>query len=161
LHTLVINGAECEPYLTCDDRIIREYSANVIDGIRIMAYAPGVENIVIGIENNKPEAQAAMREAATAFPNIQVVGLPMCYPMGTVSGGAIQQPRNLRVLLGTKVQDVIDYCQGFREEPTRLISGGPMMGNVLPLRVVAAGDGSHQPVSDHHHGCILSPAPNN
>lgn len=83
LHTLVINGAECEPYLTCDDRVMREYSADVIDGCRIMAYALGVENIVIGIENNKPEAQAAMRAAATAFPNVQVVGLPMRYPMGS------------------------------------------------------------------------------
>lgn len=83
LHTLVINGAECEPYLTCDDRLMREYSAHTIDGIRIMRnYALGVENIIIGIENNKPQAQAAMREAATAFPNIQVVGLPMRYPMG-------------------------------------------------------------------------------
>ncbi len=183
LHTLVINGAECEPYLTCDDRIMREYSANVIDGIRIMAYALGVENIIIGIENNKPQAQTAMREAATAFPNIQVVGLPMRYPMGsekhliqtltgqetpargltadigivvhnpatalavrdalregkplvsrvvTVSGGAVREPRNLKVLLGTKVQDLIDYCGGFTTEPTRLISGGPMMGNALP-----------------------------
>ncbi|MBJ6611983.1 MAG: electron transport complex subunit RsxC [Candidatus Thiothrix moscowensis] len=183
LHTLVINGAECEPYLTCDDRLMREYSANVIDGCRIMAYALGVDNIIIGIENNKPQAQAAMREAATAFPNIQVVGLPMRYPMGsekhlvqtltgletpargltadigivvhnpatalavrdalregkplvsrvvTVSGGAVRQPRNLRVLLGTKVQDVIDHCEGFNVEPARLISGGPMMGNLLP-----------------------------
>jgi electron transport complex protein RnfC len=183
LHTLVINGAECEPYLTCDDRVMREYSAHVIDGIRIMAYALGVENIIIGIENNKPQAQAAMREAAAAFPNIQVVGLPMRYPMGsekhlvqtltgketpargltadigivvhnpatalavrdalregkplvsrvvTVSGGAIRQPRNLRVPLGVKVQDLLDYCGGFSSEPTRLISGGPMMGNALP-----------------------------
>ncbi len=183
LHTLVINGAECEPYLTCDDRIMREYATNVIDGIRIMAYALGVENIIIGIENNKPQAQAAMREAATAFPAIQVVGLPMRYPMGsekhlvqtltgqetpargltadigivvhnpatalavrdalregkplvtrvvTVSGGAIRQPRNIRVPLGTKVQDVLDFCGGFNSEPARLISGGPMMGNALP-----------------------------
>ena len=183
LHTLVINGAECEPYLTCDDRVMREYSAHIIDGIRIMAYALGVENIIIGIENNKPQAQDAMREAAKDFPFIQVVGLPMRYPMGsekhlvqtltgletpargltadigivvhnpatalavrdalregkplvsrvvTVSGGAIRKPRNLRVPLGVKVQDVLDYCGGFNGEPSRLISGGPMMGNALP-----------------------------
>ena len=183
LHTLVINGAECEPYLTCDDRVMREYSVQVLDGIRLMAYALGVENVIIGIENNKPQAQAAMREVAKPFSNIQVVGLPMRYPMGsekhlvqtltgqetpargltadigivvhnpatalavrdalregkplvsrvvTVSGSAISQPRNVRVLLGTKVQDVLDFCGGFRTEPQRLISGGPMMGNVLP-----------------------------
>ncbi|HSO83415.1 RnfABCDGE type electron transport complex subunit C, partial [Thiocapsa sp.] len=68
LHTLVINGAECEPYLTCDDRLMREHADAVVDGIRIMAHALGVERIVIGIENNKPEAQAAMAVAASVDP---------------------------------------------------------------------------------------------
>jgi len=63
LHTLVINGAECEPYLTCDDRLMREHADQVIDGIRIMAHALGVARVLIGIENNKPEAQAAMAAA--------------------------------------------------------------------------------------------------
>ncbi len=183
LHTLVINGAECEPYLTCDDRLMREHTAQVLDGARIMAHALGVTQIIIAIENNKPQAQAAMTGAAADSPAVRVAGLPMRYPMGsekhlvqtltgretpargltadigvvvhnpatafavhqalrlgwplvsrlvTVSGGAITRPRNLRVPLGTPVQQLIDYCGGFREEPTRLISGGPMMGNPLP-----------------------------
>jgi len=91
LHTLVINGAECEPYLTCDDRLMREQPEEVLDGVRIMAHALGVSHILIGIENNKPEAQAALREAArkalatqdAAAPTIRVVGLPTRYPMGS------------------------------------------------------------------------------
>lgn len=183
LHTLVINGAECEPYLTCDDRLMQEQAPGIIDGIRIMARALGVAHIIIGIENNKPAAQAAMQDAARPWPEITVARLPARYPMGsekhlvqtltgretpargltadigvvvhnvatafavhdalrnghpllsrvvTVSGGAIRAPRNLRVLIGTTVNDLIEYCGGFSEEPARLISGGPMMGQPLP-----------------------------
>jgi electron transport complex protein RnfC len=61
----------------------------------------------------------------------------------TVSGGAIQQPRNLRVLLGTPLSQLIDYCGGFTEEPARLISGGPMMGQPLPSTRVPTVKGSN------------------
>jgi Na+-translocating ferredoxin:NAD+ oxidoreductase subunit C len=183
LHTLILNGAECEPYLTCDDRLMREQPDEVLDGARIMARALEVSNILIGIENNKPEAQASMALAAKAFDSIRIANLPMRYPMGsekhlvqtltgretpargltadigvvvhnpatalavhealrygrplvsrvmTVSGGAIKRPSNLRVPLGTPVQHIIDHCGGFATEPTRLVSGGPMMGQPLP-----------------------------
>ncbi|MCU7810652.1 MAG: RnfABCDGE type electron transport complex subunit C [Candidatus Thiodiazotropha sp. (ex Notomyrtea botanica)] len=83
LHTLVINGAECEPYLTCDDRLMREKPSEVLDGVRLMARALGVNRILIAIENNKPEAQAAMRDAAQQHDEVIVVGLPTRYPMGS------------------------------------------------------------------------------
>lgn len=83
LDTLVINGAECEPYLTCDDRLMQERSDAVIDGIRIMAHALGVDRIVIGIENNKPDAQRAMEAAAKPFPDVEIARLPTRYPMGS------------------------------------------------------------------------------
>jgi electron transport complex protein RnfC len=83
IHTLVINGAECEPYLTCDDRLMREQSEAVVDGVRLMAHALGVQRIVIAIENNKPEAQAAMAVAASVDPNIRLARLPTRYPMGS------------------------------------------------------------------------------
>jgi len=183
LKTLVINGAECEPYLTCDDRLMREHSAEVIDGIRIMAHALGVEKVIVGIENNKPDAQSAMETAALDYPQVSIARLPTRYPMGsekhlvqtltgletpargltadigvvvhnvatalavhdalrqgrplvsrvvTVSGGAVREPRNLRVLIGTPVDDLLNHCGGFSSTPARLISGGPMMGQVLP-----------------------------
>jgi Na+-translocating ferredoxin:NAD+ oxidoreductase subunit C len=83
LHTLVINGSECEPYLTCDDRLMREHPEQVLDGVRIMAHALGVRQIIIGIESNKPEAIAALKEAAKPFAGIEVVKLPARYPMGS------------------------------------------------------------------------------
>ncbi|MBK1699359.1 electron transport complex subunit RsxC [Thiococcus pfennigii] len=83
LHTLVINGSECEPYLTCDDRLMREQSAQVLDGVRIMAHALGVGHIIVAIESNKPEALAAMRTAATGRAEIEIAALPTRYPMGS------------------------------------------------------------------------------
>lgn len=85
LEILLVNGAECEPYLTCDDRVMREYTAEVIDGARIMAHALGAPRVVVGIEENKPQAIAAMREVAatiTSLPNVEVAAVPVQYPMG-------------------------------------------------------------------------------
>lgn len=83
LHTLVINGSECEPYLTCDDRLMREQATEVLDGVRIMARALGVSRILVAIEDNKPDAQAAMGSAAAGFAEVRVVRLPNRYPMGS------------------------------------------------------------------------------
>jgi electron transport complex protein RnfC len=83
IEILLINGAECEPYLTCDDRVMREFSAEVADGARIMAHALGAPRIVIGIESNKPAAIAAMRDAAKSVPGFDVVAVPVQYPMGS------------------------------------------------------------------------------
>lgn len=83
LETLVLNGAECEPYLTCDDRIMQERAEEVVDGARIMAHSFGVKRIVIAIETNKPQALEKMRAAAAPFAEVTVVGLPVQYPMGS------------------------------------------------------------------------------
>ena len=83
LDTLVINGAECEPYITCDDRLMREAADEIVDGVRIMAYALAVERVIIAIERNKPRAMAAMREAARADSSIRVQGVPTRFPMGS------------------------------------------------------------------------------
>jgi len=208
LHTLVINGAECEPYLTCDDRLMREQTQAVLDGVRIIAHALGVSRVLIAIENNKPAAQRAMEAAIASLEpavtgagnpvpgagEIRVAHLPTRYPMGsekhlvqtlvgletpargltadigvvvhnpatalavhdalrhgrplvsrvmTVSGGAINRPANLRVPLGTPLQHLIDHCGGFRVEPARLVSGGPMMGQPLPGTRVPTVKGSN------------------
>lgn len=82
LDTLLLNGAECEPYLTCDDRVMREYADEVIDGARIMAHALGVKRIVIGIEQNKPQAIEIMGRAAAPF-GIEIAAVPVQYPMGS------------------------------------------------------------------------------
>ena len=85
LHTLVINGAECEPYITCDDRLMQEQPTEILGGVQVMARALGVQRALIAIENNKPQAQAAMRKAAATLHDldVQIVGLPARYPLGS------------------------------------------------------------------------------
>ena len=75
--TLILNGAECEPYLTCDDALMRERTDAVVRGAKYMAQALGVGRILVAIEKNKPEAIAAF--AAT---ELTVVPLKKQYPMG-------------------------------------------------------------------------------
>ena len=183
IDTLIINGGECEPYLTCDDRLMREGAGYVVEGVRLIANGLGAKRTVIAIEDNKPEALEAMRVAAAAHPGISVLRVPSRYPMGsekqlvttvtgreipagrlsaeigvsvhnvgtalavcravrfgkplvsrvvTVGGGAIRNPRNVVVPIGTPAADLVEFCGGFTVTPTRVLMGGPMMGQVLP-----------------------------
>lgn len=81
--TILINGAECEPYLTCDDRLMREHSREIVDGTRLLMRAARVSKAVIGIEENKPEAIAAMDRAVASEDGISVVVLKKKYPQGS------------------------------------------------------------------------------
>ena len=82
IDTLIVNGAECEPYLTADDRLMQEYSRQIITGSLIAAKILKVDCILIGVEKNKPEAIRLLKEAARSFRNIQVVPLDVRYPQG-------------------------------------------------------------------------------
>ncbi len=82
LKTLIINGAECEPYITCDDRLMRDRSTEIIKGIRILQRILKPEKCLIGIEDNKPEAIEALRRANQEDSIITVVAIPTLYPSG-------------------------------------------------------------------------------
>jgi electron transport complex protein RnfC len=79
---LILNGTECEPYLTSDDRIMRERPQEILIGGAIMMKALGVTRGYVGIEENKPAAIASMTAAAKDFPQIEVVTLKKRYPQG-------------------------------------------------------------------------------
>ena len=80
---LMLNGCECEPFLTCDHRIMVEYSDALIDGIRILQHFVQAEKIYIGIEANKPDAIAILREASAASTlPLEVAPLRVKYPQG-------------------------------------------------------------------------------
>ena len=182
VHTLAVNGAECEPYMTCDDRLMRERAEHIVDGVRLMLHALQAPNAVIAIEDNKPEAVASMKAACQLERQIRVVVVPSRYPAGsakqliqiltgletpaggrgtdtgvlvhnvgtayavhralrqahplisrivTVTGGAVAKPQNLEAPIGTLVEDLLAFCGG-ATDITRLLMGGPMMGQPLP-----------------------------
>jgi electron transport complex protein RnfC len=83
VHTLLINGCECEPYLTCDHRVMVEHADDLIAGIRYGMRAVGAERAIVGIEDNKPDAVAAIRRAAPAGSNIFAEEVPTKYPQGS------------------------------------------------------------------------------
>ena len=86
IHTLVVNGCECEPYLTCDHRLMLEYPADLLDGIRLAMKAVGADRAVIGVEDNKMDAVAAIAEAIRNDPrgdcDIEVQAVETKYPQG-------------------------------------------------------------------------------
>ncbi len=79
---LLINACECEPYLTCDDALMRAYASNIMEGIELMMKASGVRRAVIGIERNKPEAIAALRNVLDPTWPIEICPLKTKYPQG-------------------------------------------------------------------------------
>ena len=81
IQTLLVNGAECEPFITCDDVLMQNHPEQVVEGALIVAEALGCERVLCGIEDNKPDAIEAMRAAAhnTIF---EVHPVPTVYPMG-------------------------------------------------------------------------------
>ena len=179
---VIANGAECEPYLTCNDQLMRTKAAEIVEGLElILRLFPNAEG-VIGIEKNKPQAIAAMEQAASGKKRISVRALETKYPQGgehnlikvivgadypvkmlpadmgcivdnvgtiyaiqravcygeplfthvlTVTGEAIAKPGNFIVRDGTNVRELLEECGGFREDPKKVLAGGPMMGFAL------------------------------
>lgn len=79
---VIINAAECEPCLSCDDMLMREHAAEIVKGVQLLVKAAGVSRGVIGIENNKPEAIAALTAACATAPEVEVAVLKVKYPQG-------------------------------------------------------------------------------
>ena len=185
---LVINGAECEPYVTSDTRTMLDRVADMKRALLAMNEYFGIKDIVIGIENNKKAAiksmMSLMKEmAAEGKCRFTVKALPAVYPQGgekvliyhtvgrtvpvgklpidvgcivvncttlaaigsyletgmplvakcvTVDGGAVKEPKNAIVPIGTAMADVLDFCGGLTETPDKVVYGGPMMGITVP-----------------------------
>jgi len=82
IDTILVNGAECEPYLTTDHRLMVEYPEKIVFGLKAIMKAVGVERGIIGVEKNKPDAILALREASKNEKNIQIATLKVKYPQG-------------------------------------------------------------------------------
>lgn len=79
---LIINGSECEPYVTADDRLMREHPHEIVLGARIMARVLGVETVVLAVEENKPEAFEALSNATMRYVGFNVFRMKKKYPQG-------------------------------------------------------------------------------
>lgn len=173
--TLIINGAECEPYLTADSRLMEENSREIFAGVELTARCLGVKKIYIGIEENKPEAIKAfskiggikvkvlkseypqggekqliqnilgkeiprgklpfdigvvVQNVATSYAIYEAVykNKPLIERLVTVTGSCVANPKNLWVRLGTPIKNLLEFCGPLKEEPEKIIMGGPMMG---------------------------------
>lgn len=82
IDTVILNGAECEPYLTADHRLMAEESESIVYGLKAIMKAVGVKKGYIGIEDNKPDAIEAMMKASANEPEIEIVSLETKYPQG-------------------------------------------------------------------------------
>lgn len=179
IDTIIVNCAECEPYLTSDYRKMLEEPEKLIRGLEIeLSLFPKAKG-VLAIEDNKPDCIELLRKLTrekenifvhalkTKYPqgserqliyavigrainskmlpadkgcvvnNVDTViaicnaieeGLPLIYRIVTVTGDAIKNPRNLKVRTGTLYSELVEEAGGFRRNPEKIISGGPMMG---------------------------------
>lgn len=181
--TIVINGAECEPYITSDTRTMIDRSEDVMEGAKLVKKFLQVRKLIFGIEDNKPTCIRMYREFVKNEPGMEVQSLPSLYPQGgekvliyhttgrivpegklpldvgvvvlncttlaniasycrtgmplvekciTVDGSAVLKPKNVIVPIGMRLNDVFEACGGFKEEPRKVLYGGPMMGIAVP-----------------------------
>lgn len=127
IDTLIVNGAECEPYLTCDHRVMLEWPTAVMDGIRLAMRACGARRAVIGVEDNKPDAIATLTAALPADGSIRVQAVATKYPQGAA--------------------DILVYTLTGREVPAgqRSSAVGVLVSNVMTLatlgQLLPAGEG--------------------
>ena len=182
--TFIVNGAECEPFITSDHRTMLEDAQNVIDGaLEIMKWLETAMGY-IGIEQNKPDAIAQFDRmiAEQGITNLKTFKLLDKYPKGaervliyeitgqhcpagvlpadlgvivsnvtsvaffgqylkdgiplikkrmTIDGDAVKEPKNIIAPIGTQIHDIMEFCGGYKEEPTKILMGGPMMGRAI------------------------------
>lgn len=180
---IVLNGAECEPYITSDTRTMIDRADEVWAGVLLLKKIYNPQKVIIGIEKNKPQCISIFEKLVAGESGVEVHALPSMYPQGgekvlirqttgrivgegqlplnvgvvvinvttlasvmqyintgmplvekcvTVDGGAVANPQNVIVPIGTRMQDVFDFCGGFKCEPKKVLYGGPMMGIAVP-----------------------------
>ena len=143
LKTLIVNGAECEPYISCDDRIMRERAADILQGLEILQYMLQPQEIVIAIEDNKTEAIKAFEAVYADQDHIEVVAIPTKYP----SGGEkqlIEILTGLEVPAGGRPRDLEILCLNpatIYSIYKAIIHGEPLISRI----VTVTGNGIHNP----------------
>lgn len=182
ISTVLVNGAECEPFITSDHRVMLEQGELIQKGVELLKRFLGSEEVIIGIEKNKPDAIEQLTDRFRDNPVVKVMPLGSVYPQGakqvllynatgkvvgpgqrlasigviiinvtsltkmaeyfatgmplverivTVDGSAVREPKNLIVPIGASIRDLVEACGGLKEEPGKILYGGPMMGKTV------------------------------
>ena len=184
VHTLIVNAAECEPFITSDHRLMLEDAEDLIAGCQLVMKYIGLDEGYIGIEENKMDAIQHIDSvlAAKGITNIKTFKLQARYPKGaervlvyeitgktmnagvlpadlglilsnvttiafvgqyfrtgmplinkrmTIDGDAVATPKNVIAPIGTMINDVMAFCGGYKQEPRKILMGGPMMGRAI------------------------------
>ncbi len=141
IDAVVINGAECEPVLTCDDAMMRVHPDEIVAGARLIKSAVGATRVIIGVELNKPEAIFRLQEASAAHGDVSVVGLQTKYPQGgerqlvqAVTGRYIAQGC-LPMTVGVVVQNVSTARALYRA----MAFGEPLVNRIVTVAGEAIG----------------------
>ena len=176
---VIANCAECEPYITADYRAMLEMPEKLVGGMKIVLKLFDNAKGIFGVEDNKPDCIARLKELTKDEPRMEVLALKTKYPQGgerqliyattgrainsamlpadagcvvdnvatmisiyqavaegkpsmerivPVSGDAVNEPGNFKVPFGISHEELVEAAGGFKSEPEKLISGGPMMG---------------------------------
>jgi len=176
---VIVNCAECEPYLTSDYRRMLEEPENLIAGLKVILRLFDKARGVLAVEDNKPDCVELLKNLTKDESRISVKALKTKYPQGserqlifavtgrainssklpadagcvvnnvdtvvavyhavmegkplmerivTVTGDAVADPRNFKIRIGTNYHELLEEAGGFKKEPEKIISGGPMMG---------------------------------
>lgn len=183
IDTLIVNAAECEPYITADYRECIENTEDILNAVYLLKSVMGIKNVIIAVEDNKPKAFDALLAVAgdpqDTDNSVRVMRLKSQYPQGaekvliysatgrklplgklpadvgcmvmnvtsiaflyryvttgmplvakriTVDGNCLSEPHNLLVPIGTSITDIVRYCGGYKQQPAKILYGGPMMG---------------------------------
>ncbi len=179
VNTIIINSAECEPFITANHRLMLESPKEIIGGLKLLMRVFGLDKGLIAVEDNKMDAVKVLRDTLGSDKSVEITVMKTKYPQGderqliyaltgkelkagklpadlgcvifnsetcynvyravtegmpliervvTVSGDCINKPKNILAPIGTPISDLIDFCEGFKTQPEKIITGGPMMG---------------------------------
>ena len=182
---LIVNGAECEPYVTSDSVNMLTRADDMTVALKALNKYLGVKKVIIGIEKSNKKVVTAMQALASSVNEFEVkvkvlpdkypqggekvmvyhttgrkiganklpidvgcivlnsttvaqlgsflrTGMPLVEKLVTVDGGAVNKPQNVLAPIGTTLKELFDFCGGLKEEPAKIIYGGPMMGITVP-----------------------------
>lgn len=145
VHTLILNGAECEPYISCDEMLMREQPDKIILGARILRRATGAERVIVAIEDQMGAVQHALSQAAerAESKNITVIKVPMIYPEGG-ERQLIEVLTGMQVRAGGRPSDLGLMCQNVATAAAvadAVVEGKPL----IERYVTVTGNGITQP----------------